>query len=286
MNDLIPVQKQKFDRAGDIDFGNRRLADNSKLVYRQAINNFLHHIAGKGITLELVKNWIQNLTEQREEGTIKPATYNLRLQVVKDWLISEYKHDLPSRYAIEQLFKGFKRPVVERAIHNNEYLTHDQLEDLTGKTTERIALILWALFWTGCRVSELIRIKLADVKTNGKVTIKVLGKGGKERTVYMPLKLYDNCRQIFVGKICLFETKNGTLYNRVALYKEIKRQSEKHGYFIHPHTLRHSLAMYLKDERNLTPDQTSKYLGHADVSTTLKFYYHGIPNSEDIGIFD
>ncbi|MEO5358374.1 MAG: tyrosine-type recombinase/integrase [Nitrospirae bacterium YQR-1] len=285
MNDLITIQKQKFDY--EIDFKNRRLAENSKLTYKQAVKSFLQHVEGKGtITPELVMSWIQGLTERLKEGTIKPATYNLRLQGVKGWLIKEHENNLPIRFGIEQLFKSFKKPVIETAVHNNEYLTYAQIKDLTGKTTQRIKLILWALFWTGCRVSELINIKFTDVKTNGKVTIKILGKGGKERTVYMSSQLYDNCREIFAGKTYLFETKNGTPYNRISLHKEIKRQSERHGYFIHPHSLRHSMAMYLKDERSLTPDQTSKYLGHADVATTLRFYYHGIPASEDIGIFD
>jgi len=49
-----------------------------------------------------------------------------------------------------------------------------------------------ALFWSGCRISELINIKLDDVKVNDKAAVKVKsGKGSKERTVYLPSQLHE-----------------------------------------------------------------------------------------------
>jgi len=53
---------------------------------------------------------------------------------------------------------------------------------------------------------------------------------------------------------------------------------------ISAHTLRHSKAMHLKKDRNLTPDQIAKALGHSSVMTTLKYYFHGTPSAEDQGI--
>ena len=43
--------------------------------------------------------------------------------------------------------------------------------------------------------------------------------------------------------------------------------------------------MYLKKERELTPDQIAKALGHSSVVTTLEFYFHGTPTAEEQGIF-
>ncbi len=147
-------------------------------------------------------------------------------------------------------------------------------------------MIVESLFWTGCRISELINIRVEDVKTNGKYAVIDVksGKGGKQRTVYLPLEAYEKVKWLFRGKIYLFETESNKQYDRTNLYHEIKRQAKKHGYDISPHTLRHSKAMYLKDVKGMSADMVAKALGHSSVVTTLEAYFHGTPSAEEQGI--
>ena len=157
--------------------------------------------------------------------------------------------------------------------------------DVAEKVSLRLSLMVKALFLSGCRISELINIKLDDVKVNDKAVIKVKsGKGSKERTVYLPPKLYEQVRFVFRGVEYLFETGGHKKYNSNNIYNELKRQGTKAGYDISPHTLRHSKAMYLKEVRKLSADQIAKALGHSRVSTTLESYFHGTPTAEEQGI--
>lgn len=70
-----------------------------------------------------------------------------------------------------------------------KYLEYNELEemfdipDLNTPLGERNALILEMLYASGMRVGELVSIKISDINHFNK-TIKILGKGNKERIVY------------------------------------------------------------------------------------------------------
>ncbi len=265
-----------------IVFRNRALAKSSKESYTEGVKQYQDYLKETGQTegVESVRSWLNEIRK-----TKSPATFNLRAQALKDYLLKRYEHDYAQFFGIQELFKSIKPYKVEKSILQDEYLTYDDVMELAEKMTERISLVTQALFWTGCRVSELVNIKLEDVTINDKAIIKVkAGKGRKENTVYLPLALYTRVRDVLKGKEYLFETQGGKPYHRVNLHKEISRQAKKHGFSIHPHTLRHSKAMYLKDERGLTPDQIAKALGHSDVAITLRSYFHGTPSAEEQGI--
>ena len=54
---------------------------------------------------------------------------------------------------------------------------------MNNSINERDTLIIELLYATGIRVSELVNIKIKDIN-RGEKSIKVLGKGDKERRVY------------------------------------------------------------------------------------------------------
>ncbi len=270
------------DKREGIVFRNRALAKSSKESYTEGVRQYLDYLkeTGQAESVESVRAWLKEVRK-----TKSPATFNLRAQALKDYLLKKYEHDYKQLFGVQELFKSIKPYKVEKSILQDEYLTYDDVMELSEKVTERMSLIVQALFWTGCRVSELVAIKLDDVTVNDKAIIRVkAGKGRKEHTVYLPLALYTKIRDVLKGKEYLFETQGSKPYHRVNLYKEISRQAKKHGYTIHPHSLRHSKAMYLKDERRLTPDQIAKALGHSDVAITLRSYFHGTPSAEEQGI--
>lgn len=62
---------------------------------------------------------------------------------------------------------------------------------------------LWS---TGCRVGEMVNIKLTDCIFDCKeLFITVLGKGKKERTFPVSLSTYSEAISVFNGKTYLFE---------------------------------------------------------------------------------
>lgn len=266
----------------EIVFRNKHLAENSKKTYQDGILQFLDYLneTSQKTNHNSIKNWLEIIKETKSS-----ATFNLRTQALKEFLAEKYKNSYKKLFKILELFKSIKYAKLEKTILKDQYLTFEQIRAITEKMTTIVSLATQALFWSGCRIFELINIKLKDIKTTDCAIIKIRsGKGGKERTVYLPLKLYNEIRKSFKGKTYLFETKSGKSYHRNYFSKEIKRQAK--DYNISAKTLRHSKAMYLKNERKLSADQVAKALGHADVATTLKYYFHEIPGAKDQGIIE
>lgn len=151
---------------------------------------------------------------------------------------------------------------------------------ITKKSTaqeKRMTLIIRMLAMTGLRISEFTSIKNSDIidfDTENKV-INIIGKGKKERRIYIGNDFLKEIKVIYPGKEnvpYLFYTIRGNRYSRKVLWKQINlffwKKIEKH---VHPHMLRHWFATeMLRNGRDIK--SISLYLGHSDVSTCLNFY--------------
>jgi len=150
--------------------------------------------------------------------------------------------------------------------------------DLNTPAGLRDKAMLEVLYATGVRVSELIRIKIADVNLETGF-IRCFGKGSKERIVPLGkvaidcIRNYlDNGRTKLVKKQnidVLFVNHHGNSLTRQGFWKIIKKYANKAQIEkeITPHTLRHSFATHLL-ENGADLRFVQEMLGHADISTT------------------
>ncbi len=143
--------------------------------------------------------------------------------------------------------------------------------------------MLEVLYASGLRVSELTRLKLAEVSLDMGV-VRIFGKGSKERLVPLGeealawLSRYSNeARPALLKKRpsdFVFVTGRGTLMTRQAFWQLLKRRAASAipGKSLSPHTLRHAFATHLLNHgADLRVVQL--LLGHADISTT-QIYTH------------
>ena len=272
------TMSQEIKKYDDVDrdiFQYRVMSEQTKKSYLKAAEYYYDYLkkTGKDEGIDSVKSFLEKVKEEKA-----PATFNLRMQGLKHYLMEKYKDDMRLLSGITRLFENFRKTRVEKAVLKENYLTKEQVIDVADKVSQRLSLIVKALFWSGCRISELINMKVDDVKVNDEAAIRVRsGKGDKERTVYLPSELYEEIQVVFSGTEYLFETGSHKKYNSNNIYNELKRQSKKAGYDISPHTLRHSNAMYLKDVKRLSAEKIAEALGHSRVSTTLDTYFHSTP---------
>lgn len=142
---------------------------------------------------------------------------------------------------------------------------------------QRNILILEMLYATGVRVGELVNIKVNDINTYNR-TIKILGKGRKERVVFygsycedaLDLYFHDGREKLRKGTIdYLFLNKNGTRLSTRSIRNIIDDAVRKCeiDYHISPHTLRHTFAT---DMLNAGADlmTVKELLGHSSINTT------------------
>ena len=167
------------------------------------------------------------------------------------------------------------------------YFEYNELEEMfavpdDSPLGQRDLLLLEMLYATGCRVGELVSIKVSDIDF-GQRHILILGKGNKERFVTYgeycedALKKYLNDGYHTLNKKnldYLFLNNNGGALTergvRFILDKIIQQTSINKS--ISPHMIRHSFATHLLNEGcDLLTVQ--KLLGHESIKAT-QIYTH------------
>lgn len=203
---------------------------------------------------------------------LKSSTINNKISQLKSffgWLQEEeYISGNPSKK-----LKGTKVPIRLRESLNIMEL--EKLRLACSKTRERA--LLEFLLATGCRVSEVVNTDIKDLDFS-KNTIRVIGKGNKERIVcfsdktklhimnYLNERTDDNEALFVCGK---------RPYKRLGsrgLEKIIHGIADKAGFDkpVYPHLMRHSLASIgLQSGADITTIQ--HLLGHTSITTTQRY---------------
>lgn len=155
-----------------------------------------------------------------------------------------------------------------------EILTTEELARVLAQAyRERgvYGLIVRTLFETGVRVSELVRVQVADVDFTER-TIRVReGKGGKDRLVLFTQELGQQLRLHLGGRArgALFESTRAAPFSPRRVQQIVKTVAQRAGLEkrISPHSYRHSMATFLRN-RGVPLDVVQRLLGHADPRTT------------------
>ncbi|GAJ01972.1 unnamed protein product, partial [marine sediment metagenome] len=181
------------------------------------------------------------------------------------------------RYEIEKGLKQIKRKKkTSSGVPEDKILSFDEIRRfIAGCPEKKISLIFEALAYSGLRISEALNILLRDLQDHGNYfSIRILGKGNRERFVLLDRYLVERAKACFCGTLYLFESPSGRSYRREYVSMRIKRLGRKILMReISAHTLRHSWATYvLKKTGRIGAVQ--QQLGHASSSTTLNLYVH------------
>lgn len=155
--------------------------------------------------------------------------------------------------------------------------TAEEIERLKEACTNiRDKAIISMLLSTGCRISEVCALNRDDVDFQ-RLECKALGKGNKERKVYidsvtaMLLKRYfrtrgDITQALFVGKGSERLTPHG-------VRKTLTGIGERAGVEnVHPHRFRRTLATNLIN-RGMPIQEVAAILGHDKIDTTMKYIF-------------
>ena len=252
-------------------------------TYIQALKeyeNFLlenHHSFLK-INADIANGYKAYLINQSYES----KTSSLYLSAVRTF----YNYLVEIRKIDQNPFLTIKNPTVVKKLPN--FLNHSEVRSMLSDVEEKSNLdirnefIVEFLYASGLRVSELCNILLSDMNF-ALGTVKVMGKGNKERIVFY--KAIDNdlfhryvsiARKSILNGLAsdyLLVSKTGRLttrsvekiVKRYALEKNVKSK-------VTPHTLRHTFATDLLNE-GADLRSVGQMLGHESLSTT-QIYTH------------
>lgn len=143
-------------------------------------------------------------------------------------------------------------------------------------SSKRELALIDFLYSTGCRVSEVSSVDITDIDFDMN-EIKILGKGNKERIVYLTdvamlhLKEYLQERADFSN--ALFVGKGGNRLHKSGISAILKNIANKaHVLNVHPHRFRRTLATDLLN-RGMNIQDVAAILGHSDLKTTQIYCY-------------
>lgn len=169
-----------------------------------------------------------------------------------------------------------------------KYLTLEQslelLNCVDGPHKERDYCILTLLLNCGLRLSELVGLNGRDIRTDH--TMRVVGKGNKERTVYLNQACLDALdrylavraqeAKVIVDREALFLSSRGKRISpktvQAMVYADLKKIGlDGQGYSVHK--LRHTAATLMYQHGNVDIRALKEILGHENLATT-EIYTH------------
>ena len=271
---------------------------NTTQAYKVDLNQFFNSLESKLVFTEISTNDIQLFLQRLSRNKMSERTLSRKLASIK----SLFNYLLRQNKIAVNIAKLIKSPKIPKRLPN--YLSTGEISSLLnypyGDTFKdfRDRLILELFYATGLRISELIKIKIADIQAEGG-TIKVLGKGNKERIVIFGKTASNILREYlkrrfdyekFNLSVYLFpqlkKSKDGsmnshihvkTVFNIVKKYIRQVSSDEK----LSPHSIRHSFATHLLNN-GADLIAVKDLLGHVSLSSTQVYTHVQIKKIKDV----
>ena len=256
----------------------RNYSDNTISGYEQDLIFYRDYVLDcKESFLKIDYSFIRSFYNYMDELGYSKNTISKRISAIRSF----YKYLARNGYIEFNPFSLTKGPKKDKLLP--KFLYYNELEDLFSVCDletlfgVRDRLILEILYSTGMRVGELEFVKISDINFYDN-SIKVLGKGNKERIVFFGeyarefLDLYlskreEGCEYLFVNKNGKRLTSRGIRYILDKLIDKASLETK-----VTPHMLRHTFATHLLNE-GCDLLSVQELLGHESLRAT-QVYTH------------
>ncbi|MCT4582132.1 MAG: tyrosine-type recombinase/integrase [Flavobacteriales bacterium] len=270
----------------------RRFSVHTLTAYEKDLNQYIAYLQEFDVAVidaetSRVRSWLVVLLEMG----IAERSVNRKLSAVKSfyrYLIQQGRVEVSPVQDIKVLKTAKKTPAFVRATEMDRLLKDDVFEKNFKGGRDKV--ILYLLYYTGMRLSELIHIKEADV---GVDTVKVIGKRNKERYIPISDKLLKLIKEYVVLKkeagffsgsssFLLVTDKGDKLYEKFVFRKVkyylslVTTQKDRS-----PHVLRHTFATQMLNA-GADLNAIKEILGHADLSATQVYTHNSIEKLKGI----
>lgn len=246
----------------------QRYADRSIKTYASHLAYFLKvssKLKTEDITQKQLEDFIIWLVEKKNVG----QSYQKAMIAT---ITKFYKEIFQRNINLKHLYPKRKENKLPK------FLTKEEVKKILAATENlKHKAILTTIYSCGLRLSEVLELKIADIKTRENLLLVRQAKGKKDRVVMLSpllLELLRTYYKTYKPKTYLFEGQEGEKYSERSVQQILKNALIKAS-IISPasvHTLRHSYATHLLE--NGTDIRIIKeLLGHNNIKTT-EIYTH------------
>ena len=256
------------------------LSDDTLKQYKLTIEKMLTGIGKRveDITANDLRLYLYNYKATRNVSNRTLDNMRLHLSSFFTWCLNE-------QYITKNPCRQITRIKFEKKVR--ETLTDTELEHMRDCCRNlREKAMIDVLYATGCRVSELIRLKKSDIDMYASRETELFGKGAKHRISYVNAKSIvslenyyasrnDNSEYVFVS--C---RKPHRPLTKTTIEKTIKRIARDAHIMkrVTPHTMRRTMATDAIS-RGVPVTHVQCMLGHESVETTMIYVKN---NMEDV----
>lgn len=244
----------------------RGLAPTTQRSYTHYVADFakFYNTSPEKLDLEAIRQYELYLLNERK---LAPESINSFVSSVQ--FLYQVTLEMPwGKECFPRVRRAHKLPVVLSLEEVGRLFDH------IGSLKHRAALML--CYGTGMRVSEAVKVRIADIDSERMLIRVVEGKGRKDRYVMLPTKLLAVLRCYWRAarpKDYFFPSwREGKHMNPAALASACRGAAERAGIAkrVTPHTLRHSFATHLL-EAGTDTRVIQVLLGHSRIDTTARY---------------
>lgn len=242
------------------------MSDESLKTYKSHLGRFLRKVCKpvEQITTNDIRVYLFERSKEVSDGTVDD---------IKRIISSFMTWCVDNDYITKNPIRGIGSIKVEKK--QRQALNEDELEQLrSGCKNIRDEVIVETIYSTGCRASELAKMKISDIDFRER-TVLINGKGKKQNIGYLNAKAcaviekYLSQRTDNVDSL-IYSTKTkhglgiGGIENVVSQIKGRVNLTKP----CTPHVIRHTTAT-IALKRGMPIEEVSRMLGHSSVETTM-----------------
>ena len=237
------------------------------------------------VTTVMIRSWMAFLVQRQ----IQERTINRKLSSLRSF----YKYLIQNKNRIDNPTVNIK--VLKTKKRLPSFVRQEEMDDLLNQiqfsdsfSDQRDKLLLYILYFTGIRLSELINLKDRDVSEN---SIRVLGKRNKERDVPItPFLKKEILNYLKTRKLSFEETIDNLLVTNKGqkLYEKFVYRKVKHYLSLvttqkdkSPHVLRHTFATQMLNN-GADLNAIKEILGHSDLTATQVYTHNSLEKLKGI----
>lgn len=259
----------------------RRVSTHTLTAYKKDIEQFLSFTEVESVSdlrevnHQIIRSWIVDLVEKGDTN----RTVNRKLSSLRTFFKWARSMGMVESNPMLKV-KGPKQEKRLPEFVKQEEIAVEKLNEVFPTTFSglRDRLLIEVLYQSGIRLSELINLKPSSIQSQ---SIKVLGKGNKERIIPLTDTLSEQLRSYLdsptykeLNPEFLFVLDNGKkmypnfVYRKVKFYLSLLTSLKKKS----PHILRHTFATHMLNN-GAGLEVLKDILGHASLSAT-QIYTH------------
>jgi integrase/recombinase XerC len=235
-----------------------------------------------------IRSWLASLKDEE----LSSKSINRKISTLKSFFKFQIKAGLLQQSPMTKIVAPKNEKRLPNYVEDKDIKTlfnHVEFPDTWQGKTDRLLLLLF--YNTGMRLSELIHLKKNSVHYISH-TLKVLGKGNKERVIPVSSELMGEVKAYITdqkkefpelaSEFLLINAKGNSLtprkvYSSVKNYLSMVTTIEKRS----PHVLRHSFATHLTNN-GADLNAIKELLGHSSLAATQVYTHNTIEKLKNI----